>query len=51
VISVPEGGMDLLAFRVLHNMLSILSSFIPLAVEPKIGTTMDMNKSTLYDGY
>ena len=47
---VPEGGMDLLAFRVLHNMVNILSSFIPLRVEPKLGAAIDTSKYTPYDG-
>ena len=50
VTSVPQGGMDLLAFRVLHNMINILSSFIPLGVEPKLGASIDMSKYTTYDG-
>ena len=50
VTSVPEGGMDLLAFRVLHNMVNILSSFIPLGAEPKLGAAIDMSKCTPYDG-
>jgi hypothetical protein len=40
VTSVPGGGMESLAFRVLHNMVNILSSFVPLGVEPKLGATI-----------
>ena len=48
--NVPEGGMDLLAFRVLHNMVNILSRFIPLGAEPKLGAAIYMSKCTPYDG-
>ena len=50
VTSVPEGGMDLLAFRVLHNMVNILSSFIQVGAEPKLGAAIDMSEHTPYDG-
>jgi hypothetical protein len=49
VRSVPEGGKGLLAFRFLHNMVNILSSFIPLGAEFKLGVAIDMNKYTPYD--
>ena len=48
--SVPEGIMDLLALRVLHNMVNILSSLIQLGAEPKLGAAIDMRKYTPYDG-
>ena len=48
--SVPEGSMDLLALRVLHNMVNILSSFIQLGAEPKLGAATNMSKHTSYDG-
>jgi hypothetical protein len=48
--SVPEGGMALLAFRILHNMINILSSFIPLGTGPKLGATLDMSKCITYYG-
>jgi hypothetical protein len=49
VTSVPEGGMNSLAFRLLHNMVNILSSFLPLGAELRSGATMDMSKYTPYD--
>ena len=48
--SVPEGGMDFTSIRVLHNMVNILSSFILLGAEPKLGADIDMSKYTPYDG-
>jgi hypothetical protein len=49
VTSFPESGMDLLAVRVLHNMVNILSSFISLGAEPKLGAAIDLSKYAPYD--
>jgi hypothetical protein len=42
VTSVPWGRMDLLEFRVVHNMVNIMSSFITLGAEPKLGAAIDI---------